>query len=163
MKKIILLSAAVLLIAAGCNSKTADTNPTDQADQPGGTSLTNTPGNDQTDTPELNNPNPNPTTPTPPPVATPAVKSFSIVGSDFKFTPNSMTVNKGDTVKITFTNSDENLHNFVLDQFNVRTTPAAANKPQTVQFVADKTGSFEFYCSVGNHRQMGMVGTLVVK
>jgi uncharacterized cupredoxin-like copper-binding protein len=32
-----------------------------------------------------------------------------------------------------------------------------------VQFVADKTGTFEFYCSVGNHRQMGMVGTLVVQ
>ena len=32
-----------------------------------------------------------------------------------------------------------------------------------VQFIADKAGTFEYYCFVGNHRQMGMVGTLTVK
>ncbi|MFN2312139.1 MAG: plastocyanin/azurin family copper-binding protein, partial [Spirochaetia bacterium] len=33
---------------------------------------------------------------------------------------------------------------------------------QTVEFVADRAGSFEFYCSVPGHRQAGMYGTFVV-
>ena len=33
----------------------------------------------------------------------------------------------------------------------------------SVTVVSDKTGSFEYYCSVGTHRQMGMKGTLTVK
>ncbi len=91
-----------------------------------------------------------------------AVKSFTVVGSNFSFTPNQLTVNKGDTVKITFKNSDGN-HNWVLDEFNARTNVISGGQEQTIQFVADKTGTFEYYCSVGTHRQMGMKGTLTVK
>ena len=32
----------------------------------------------------------------------------------------------------------------------------------TVEFIVDKAGTFEFYCSVGEHRNMGMVGALTV-
>lgn len=90
------------------------------------------------------------------------IKSFTVTGGNFTFSPNQMTVKKGDTVKITFVN-DEGFHDLVIDEFNVRTTKLAAGKSETVEFVADKTGGFEFYCSVGTHRQMGMKGTLVVE
>ena len=33
----------------------------------------------------------------------------------------------------------------------------------SVTFIADQEGSFEYYCSVGNHREEGMVGTLIVE
>jgi len=33
----------------------------------------------------------------------------------------------------------------------------------SVEFVADQEGAFEYYCSVGNHRQQGMKGTLIVE
>jgi len=33
----------------------------------------------------------------------------------------------------------------------------------TVQFVANQTGTFEFYCGVGSHRDLGMVGQLIVQ
>ena len=91
-----------------------------------------------------------------------AVKEFTVVGGNFSFTPNKLTVNKGDTVSITFKNN-EGFHDFVLDEFSVRTKQIKAGEQQTVQFIADKTGTFEFYCSVGTHRQMGMKGTLEVK
>jgi plastocyanin len=29
--------------------------------------------------------------------------------------------------------------------------------------VADKNGSYEYYCSVGNHRASGMVGVITVE
>jgi plastocyanin len=71
-------------------------------------------------------------------------------------------VKKGDKVKITFQNSVGN-HDFVLDAFNIKTAVLGSGKSETVEFTADKTGQFEYYCSVGNHRQMGMTGTLVVQ
>ena len=33
----------------------------------------------------------------------------------------------------------------------------------TAEFTADKVGSFEYYCSVGSHRSMGMKGVLKVE
>lgn len=90
-----------------------------------------------------------------------SAKEFIIEGGNFSFTPNVMKVNKGDTVKITFKNM-EGMHDLVIDEFNVRTNKIKTGEQETIQFVADKTGSFEFYCSVGTHRQMGMKGTLEV-
>lgn len=90
------------------------------------------------------------------------VKEFTVTGSNFEFDPAKMTVKKGDTVKITF-KSEGSLHDFVIDEFDVRTQQLGAGKEESIEFVADKSGTFEYYCSVGNHRQMGMVGTLTVQ
>jgi len=89
-------------------------------------------------------------------------KSVTVEGGNFKFTPNTITVTKGDTVKITFKNM-EGFHDLVIDEFQIRAKQIPAGQEETIQFVADKPGSFEFYCSVGTHRKMGMVGTLEVK
>lgn len=89
-------------------------------------------------------------------------KEFIVTGSNFKFQPTELTVNKGDTVKIIFKNT-EGFHDFVIDEFNVATKKIQSGSEETVQFVADKTGSFEYYCSVGNHRAMGMKGVLTVR
>jgi nitrosocyanin len=90
------------------------------------------------------------------------VKEFTVNGSNFAFDPKTITVNKGDTVKITFKNVG-GMHDFKLDEFNVATNKINGGESDTVTFVADKAGSFEYYCSVGTHRQMGMKGTLIVK
>lgn len=89
------------------------------------------------------------------------IKSFNVSGGNFSFTPSTMTVKKGDTVRITFKN-EEGFHDLKIDEFNVATKQIAAGAEETVEFVADKAGDFEYYCSVGKHRQMGMVGTLTV-
>lgn len=90
------------------------------------------------------------------------VKEFIVEGGDFKFSPNTFSVNKGDTVKVVFRNV-EGMHDFVLEGFNVKTNVVEAGNSETVTFTADKVGEFEFYCSVGTHRKMGMTGTLSVK
>jgi nitrosocyanin len=95
-------------------------------------------------------------------VTTPlSVKAFTVTGKNFAFSPSPLAVKKGDMVKITFQNTG-GVHDFVLDEFNVKTSQIQDGKSVTVEFVADKAGSFEYYCSVGNHRAMGMKGTLVV-
>lgn len=90
------------------------------------------------------------------------VKTINIEAGSFYFKPNKITVKKGDTVKIVFKAVDM-IHNFYLDVFNVKGPTVKAGNTDTVQFTADKTGSFEFYCNVGSHRTNGQVGTLAVE
>jgi len=90
------------------------------------------------------------------------IRKFTIEGGNFKFTPNTMKIKKGDTVQITFKNSEGN-HDFVIDEFEVATNKIGEGEEEEVEFVADKVGTFEFYCSVGNHRAMGMKGSLIVE
>lgn len=90
------------------------------------------------------------------------VKEFTVEGNDFAFVPNSMTVQQGDTVRITFKNV-EGFHDFVIDEFDVSTSQIGAGQTEVVEFVADQAGTFEYYCSVGQHRKMGMKGTLIVE
>ncbi len=98
-----------------------------------------------------------------PPIAvkTRVEKSFTITGSNFAFAPKQIAVKKGDTVKITFINND-GFHDLHIDEFNIATKQIKAGAQETTTFVADKTGSFQYYCSVGTHRAMGMWGTLTV-
>lgn len=91
-----------------------------------------------------------------------AVKTITVSAKSFAYTPNQIKVKKGDTVKIVLSNTD-GFHDWVLDEFNAKTSRINAGQTAEVQFVANKAGSFEFYCSVGRHRSMGMVGTLIVE
>jgi plastocyanin len=90
------------------------------------------------------------------------VKEFTVDGSNFKFAPSDIKVKQGDKVKITFTNS-AGFHDFVIDELGVKTPVIQSGQDAVVEFVADKAGTFTYYCSVGNHRQQGMEGTLIVE
>lgn len=90
------------------------------------------------------------------------IKEFEVSGANFMFNPAEIKVKQNDQVKITFKNI-EGFHDLVLDDFNVATSQLAANQEEAISFTANKTGTFEYYCSVGNHRQMGMVGKLIVE
>ncbi|MBI2673826.1 MAG: cupredoxin domain-containing protein [Candidatus Zambryskibacteria bacterium] len=90
------------------------------------------------------------------------VKEFSIDAASFSFTPSTITVNRGDTVKLTVKNT-KGTHNLKIDEFNASTRTLNVGETQTISFVADKVGTFEYYCSIGNHRALGMVGSLIVR
>lgn len=90
------------------------------------------------------------------------IRDFVFTASDFKYSLSEIKVNKGDVVRIVLQNTD-GTHDLRIDEFNVATKMLKTGEEQMVEFVADKTGIFEFYCSVGAHRQMGMKGTLVVE
>lgn len=91
-----------------------------------------------------------------------AVKEFTVSGRSFRFTPAEIRVKTGDTVRITFKN-EEGMHDLRLDEFNVATKVIPGGQQETVEFVANKAGQYEYYCSVGQHRQLGMKGTLIVE
>jgi plastocyanin len=105
-------------------------------------------------------------TSTPLATSTPAMatstKAFTITGKNYSFDPKTITVKKGDLVKITLKNSG-GTHDLKIDEFKVATAKLTNGQSATVEFTADKKGTFEYYCSVGNHRAMGMVGKLIVE
>ncbi|MDO8557831.1 MAG: dienelactone hydrolase family protein [bacterium] len=78
-----------------------------------------------------------------------------------QFSLNEMRVKRGDAVRINITNT-KGMHDFVIDEYGIqKETPL--NKAVTVEFTADKAGSFVYYCSMPNHRALGQWGTLVVE
>ena len=89
-------------------------------------------------------------------------KTFHVAGGNFFFVPTEMKVNKGDTVTVVFDDVG-GFHDFIIDELNVKTKRIQTNGQDTITFTADKAGSFEYYCSVGTHRQLGMKGTLIVQ
>lgn len=96
------------------------------------------------------------------PAAEGAVKEFTVTAKNYSFSPKEISVNQGDKVKITLKSSGGS-HNLVIDDFNVATGEIGNGEEDTIEFVADKAGTFEFYCSISNHKAMGMKGTLTVK
>lgn len=91
-----------------------------------------------------------------------AVKIFKVNGTPFSFSVKEMRVKQGERVKVEFTNK-QGFHDWTLDEFNVKTKQLQAGQSETVEFVANKKGTFEYYCGVGNHRAQGMVGKLIVE
>ena len=150
------MALAVILIGvwfAMSGSPTAQVNPTSEVVAP-------QPEPIPVPTPEPATTTPAAPTPTPNPVSS-GVKVFTITGTNFSFSPTKLSVKKGDKVTITFDNV-AGFHDFKIDEFNVASKKISGGGKDVVTFTADKTGTFEYYCSVGQHRQMGMKGTLTV-
>jgi heme/copper-type cytochrome/quinol oxidase subunit 2 len=90
------------------------------------------------------------------------VTSIQVEGGSFYYKPNEIRVKAGQPVKIVLTSADM-MHDFVIDELNVKLPITRAGQTNTVEFTPTKPGTYEFYCSVGNHRQQGQVGKLIVE
>ena len=97
-----------------------------------------------------------------PAASAPQVKEITVEASNWQFSPDTITVNKGDTVKITLVNKDVS-HGIAIPAFGFD-LKAGAGETATGQFTADQAGTFPFHCSVfcgDGHREM--TGTLIVQ
>ena len=97
-----------------------------------------------------------------PPAPTDNVQTIIVTGKNFSFEPAKLNITQGTKVKIILKNI-EGFHDLKIDEYNVATKQISAGAESEFQFLADKTGTFEYYCSVGTHRAMGMVGKLIVE
>jgi plastocyanin len=72
------------------------------------------------------------------------------------------TFSKGELESIHFINEDydtHSLHNFNIDAFNVHTKDLGYYEAQTITFIADKPGTYEYYCTI--HPEMK--GNIIVE
>ncbi len=167
------ISSFLLLAGAGCESSTttntnttANTNTTTVNTNTTKTN-TNTAKNSNAntntaDTSEANtneaNTNDTPTLDT----TEPSVKEFDVTARQFEFDPSTITVNEGDTVKLNVTSEDVP-HGISIAAFGVSQT-LSPNSTKTIEFVADKAGTYPIVCSVAcGSGHSSMKATLVVQ
>lgn len=87
---------------------------------------------------------------------------FEIICRKSFYTPNQITVKKGEKVKITLKSMDVP-HGFAIDELNIA-TEVAPGPPVVVEFTPTKAGKFEFYCVVRCGKDhLKMRGTLIVQ
>lgn len=91
------------------------------------------------------------------------VKEVVVEGSEFTFMPATLTLKKGEKIRLVFKNMGKMTHDWVVDELSVRTKQIPAGQEDAIEFTPNKSGTFEYYCSVGAHRANGMTGTLTVQ
>ncbi len=74
------------------------------------------------------------------------VHEIQMTARKYKFDPGVITVKKGDVVRLIITAQDRK-HGFQLKEFGID-QELPKGTPTTVEFTADKAGTFEFKCSV---------------
>ena len=89
-------------------------------------------------------------------------KTFNLDGFNYGYDVKEIRVKEGDTVTVNLSVS-EGFHDWVVDEFDAATEKIREGGLTSVTFVASKTGTYEYYCSVGQHRASGMVGKLIVE
>ena len=91
------------------------------------------------------------------------VKEITVVGTEFAFSPSTITVKAGEQVKLNFNNDGSYPHNWVLEGQNIQTKKVLGGAGDTIEFTAPVAGTYTFYCSIPGHREKGLVGQLIVQ
>ena len=110
---------------------------------------------------------PEETTVDPGPAPDDDMRVFEVTGENFVFYVNGeenadIVVQEGDWVRIEFESID-GFHDWVVDEFDAATDQVWEGESSVVEFRADAVGTYEYYCSVGQHRDQGMYGRLIVE
>lgn len=87
----------------------------------------------------------------------------TVRGEEYSYSPSSLDLEAGQTVRITFENTGTLPHNLTVEGLAVATQTIMGGDTDTVEFTAPESGTYTFFCSVGNHRQLGMEGELSVE
>lgn len=94
---------------------------------------------------------------------TPPMAFIGVGGSIDGIVNPDLTANTGDTVKITLINGDPIIHDLVIPDFGVETGQLTKLDEQvTVTFTPTRPGEFVYNCSIPGHKEVGMIGKLIV-
>ena len=95
--------------------------------------------------------------------STAAINKITVSGTEYAFSPSTITVKVGQPVQITFKNNGVYPHNLTISDLSVGTKTVTPGQEETATFTPNKTGSFAFICTVPGHADKGMKGTLTVQ
>jgi plastocyanin len=87
---------------------------------------------------------------------------IKLTADNFTFGRDEIRVKKGQKLTLSITNA-EGFHDLKIDELKVNTGMIPAGQTKDVEIPTDKPGTYEYYCSVGNHRAQGMKGTLIIE
>jgi cytochrome c oxidase subunit II len=85
-----------------------------------------------------------------------------LVAENFSFGTSEIKVKKGSKLVVSVTNK-EGFHDLLIDELKINTGMIPEGETMEVEIPTTTAGSFEYYCSVGSHRSMGMKGMLIIE
>lgn len=88
------------------------------------------------------------------------VREITVEGDEFSFSPQTISLIAGEKVRLTFRNTGNTSHNLTIEGTDIATKTVSSRGSDVIEFTAPETGTYTFYCSVGNHRALGMEGEL---
>jgi plastocyanin len=86
----------------------------------------------------------------------------TVVGTEFAFTPDELTVARGEPVNVTFVNDGRLPHDFVVPELDIHVA-AGPGQTATIGLTPEEAGVFSIVCTLPGHAGRGMSGSLVVK
>jgi plastocyanin len=87
----------------------------------------------------------------------------TVTMTEFKFKLSKHTFKAGDTVIFKVVNKGDELHDFMLSSLNKKTKYIKSGKSAILKVTFKKKGKYPYLCTVGEHAQRGMQGTITVK
>lgn len=89
-------------------------------------------------------------------------RTVRVSGGEYYFSPQTISVKKGETVKVIFTNTGRVPHNLRIPALNVGSARISPQQSDSFTFTAPESGSFpiETVCTLPGHAQRGMTGQL---
>ena len=89
--------------------------------------------------------------------------SVELTATEFAFAPSTVRVEEAGETTFTLVNDGEFPHALQIDGQGLEQASETIDGGETTELTVDlAAGEYELYCPVGNHREQGMEGTLVV-
>ena len=96
--------------------------------------------------------------------AGPVVRTIEVKETEYKLTPDKITLNKPGTYVLEARNTGSTTHALEIEGKGVEEETKDLGAGQSAKLkVALKRGKYEIYCPVDGHREQGMEGTVTVK
>lgn len=90
-------------------------------------------------------------------------QQVDVSATEFAFDPSDIQLNAAGTYTFNLTNAGEVEHSLEIDGQGIEEGTSVIGGGESTDVTVDLAeGEYEIYCPVGNHREMGMEGTLVV-
>jgi plastocyanin len=90
-------------------------------------------------------------------------QQVDVTGTEFAFDPSDIQLDSAGTYTFHLTNAGDMDHALEIDGQGIEEETSVIGGGESADVTVDLAeGEYEIYCPVGNHREMGMEGTLVV-
>jgi len=97
--------------------------------------------------------------------AAPAIEGalqVNVVGTEFGFAPDVITLTKGQPVNVNFVNNGRIPHDFVVSDLDIHLA-AGPGQEAITGFTPTETGTYSIVCTLPGHAGRGMTAKLVVE
>ncbi|MBL7036597.1 cupredoxin domain-containing protein [Candidatus Microgenomates bacterium] len=92
------------------------------------------------------------------------VVKIEVVAQEFSFTLPETEILQGQEIELTLKNEGKMIHDLVIDELGVTTSNVLPGESVVINFtVPENIGSLDYYCSIGNHKFLGMSGSIEVR